>query len=168
MQAFELHRAVANPVGGRDAAWSSSVRWNAITRRVIEAARSSGAAGSQPSALTSHAVVQSCTTKRNRSIMSVTMLPSPESFFATIKTELLDRQPWPTRTRAHKAILEYVEGWYNTRRHRMRATATGSVGGHAVTTRRGVEPDVCTDAAQYSTTRPVVLPFHPRSVAGLR
>jgi transposase InsO family protein len=39
-----------------------------------------------------------------------------ESFFATIKTELLDRQPWPTKTKAHKAIFEYIEGWYNTRR----------------------------------------------------
>ncbi|SDJ04269.1 Integrase core domain-containing protein [Lentzea albidocapillata subsp. violacea] len=39
-----------------------------------------------------------------------------ESFFATIKTELLDRQPWPPKTKAHKAIFEYIEGWYNTRR----------------------------------------------------
>jgi transposase InsO family protein len=39
-----------------------------------------------------------------------------ESFFATIKTELLDRQPWPTKAMAHKAIFEYIEGWYNTRR----------------------------------------------------
>lgn len=39
-----------------------------------------------------------------------------ESFFATIKTELLDRQPWPTKAKAHKAIFEYIEGWYNTRR----------------------------------------------------
>jgi transposase InsO family protein len=39
-----------------------------------------------------------------------------ESFFATIKTEMLDRQPWPTKAKAHKAIFEYVEGWYNTRR----------------------------------------------------
>ena len=39
-----------------------------------------------------------------------------ESFFATIKTELLDRKPWPTRARAHQAIFEWVEGWYNTRR----------------------------------------------------
>src|SRR4029450_2594311 len=30
-----------------------------------------------------------------------------ESFFATIKTELLDRRPWPTRAAAHKAIF----GW---------------------------------------------------------
>lgn len=39
-----------------------------------------------------------------------------ESFFATIKTELLDRQAWPAKAKAHKAIFEYVEGWYNTRR----------------------------------------------------
>jgi transposase InsO family protein len=34
-----------------------------------------------------------------------------ESFFATIKTELLDRRPWPTRTGAHKAIFTWIEGW---------------------------------------------------------
>jgi transposase InsO family protein len=39
-----------------------------------------------------------------------------ESFFATIKAELIDRQGWPTRTAVHKAIFEYIEGWYNTRR----------------------------------------------------
>ena len=39
-----------------------------------------------------------------------------ESFFATIKTELLDRQAWPTRAHAHKAIFAWIEGWYNTRR----------------------------------------------------
>ena len=39
-----------------------------------------------------------------------------ESFFATIKTELLDRQSWPTKALAHKAIFDYIEGWYNTRR----------------------------------------------------
>jgi transposase InsO family protein len=39
-----------------------------------------------------------------------------ESFFATIKTELLHRRPWPNRAAARQAIFEYVEGWYNTRR----------------------------------------------------
>jgi transposase InsO family protein len=39
-----------------------------------------------------------------------------ESFFATIKTELIHRQPWPTHTAARQAIFEYIEGWYNTRR----------------------------------------------------
>lgn len=41
-----------------------------------------------------------------------------ESFFATIKTELIDRRGWPTRVAAHKAIFGYIEGWYNTRRLR--------------------------------------------------
>jgi transposase InsO family protein len=39
-----------------------------------------------------------------------------ESFFATIKTELLDQRAWPTRARVHQAIFEWIEGWYNTRR----------------------------------------------------
>lgn len=39
-----------------------------------------------------------------------------ESFFSTIKAELLDRRPWPTRASAHKAIFSWIEGWYNTRR----------------------------------------------------
>lgn len=39
-----------------------------------------------------------------------------ESFFATIKTELLHRHTWPTRARAHKAIFEWIESWYNLRR----------------------------------------------------
>ncbi|MCT2282688.1 IS3 family transposase [Micromonospora chalcea] len=39
-----------------------------------------------------------------------------ESFFATIKTELLDRRPWPTRAAARAAIFDWIEGWYNTRR----------------------------------------------------
>jgi transposase InsO family protein len=42
--------------------------------------------------------------------------PDSPTFFATIKTELLDRQPWPTRDRARKAIFEWIEGWYNARR----------------------------------------------------
>ncbi len=39
-----------------------------------------------------------------------------ESFFATIKAELLDRRAWPTRAAAERAIFEWIEGWYNTRR----------------------------------------------------
>lgn len=42
----------------------------------------------------------------------------PESFFATLKTELVDRRPWPTRSEARLAIHEYIGGWYNrSRRH---------------------------------------------------
>ena len=39
-----------------------------------------------------------------------------ESFFATLKTELVEHRTWPTRTHAHKAIFDWIEGWYNTRR----------------------------------------------------
>ncbi len=41
-----------------------------------------------------------------------------ESFFATLKKELVHRQPWPTRRELGAAVFEYVEGFYNrTRRH---------------------------------------------------
>ncbi len=39
-----------------------------------------------------------------------------ESFFATIKRELIDTRAWPTRAGLQAAIFDYTEGWYNTRR----------------------------------------------------
>ena len=39
-----------------------------------------------------------------------------ESFFATIKRELIDTRPWPTRAALRTAVFDYIEGWYNTRR----------------------------------------------------
>jgi transposase InsO family protein len=39
-----------------------------------------------------------------------------ESFFATLKTELIDRQPWPTRRAARQAIFDWIEGFYNRQR----------------------------------------------------
>jgi transposase InsO family protein len=39
-----------------------------------------------------------------------------ESFFATIKRELIDTRAWPTRTGLRRAVFEYIEGWFNTRR----------------------------------------------------
>jgi transposase InsO family protein len=39
-----------------------------------------------------------------------------ESFFASIKRELIDRRPWPTITDLHRAVFDWIEGWYNTRR----------------------------------------------------
>jgi transposase InsO family protein len=40
-----------------------------------------------------------------------------ESFFASIKGELLDLQAWPTKAMARRAVVEYI-GWYNgTRLH---------------------------------------------------
>jgi transposase InsO family protein len=62
-----------------------------------------------------------------------------ESFFSTIKTELLHRQPWPTHTAARQAIFEYIEGWYNTRRRHsslgyLSPTAFEATGPHRLTT----------------------------------
>ncbi len=39
-----------------------------------------------------------------------------ESFFATLKVELLYRQDWPTHASARSAIFSYIETWYNFRR----------------------------------------------------
>ena len=41
-----------------------------------------------------------------------------ESFFATLKNELIYRYIWPTRRHAELAIFEFIAGWYNQyRRH---------------------------------------------------
>ncbi len=39
-----------------------------------------------------------------------------ESFFATIKKELVHRQPWPNRRDLSSAVFEYIEGFYNRQR----------------------------------------------------
>ncbi len=42
-----------------------------------------------------------------------------ESFFATLETELIDRQPrclFANRAQAKSMIVDYLEGFYNTRR----------------------------------------------------
>jgi putative transposase len=40
-----------------------------------------------------------------------------ESFFASLKGELIDLQPWPAQDMARRAIVEYI-AWYNgTRLH---------------------------------------------------
>ena len=39
-----------------------------------------------------------------------------ESFFATLETELLDRQTLRTHREARRAIFSFIEGWYNPRR----------------------------------------------------
>lgn len=41
---------------------------------------------------------------------------SVETFFKTIKAELIWRQSWPTRRQAEAAIFQYINGFYNTRR----------------------------------------------------
>ena len=39
-----------------------------------------------------------------------------ESFFATLKAELIDTRPWPTRRAARQAIFEWLEVFYNRQR----------------------------------------------------
>lgn len=41
---------------------------------------------------------------------------SVETFFKTIKAELIWRQSWPTRRQAEAAIFQYINGFYNVRR----------------------------------------------------
>lgn len=41
-----------------------------------------------------------------------------ESFFATLKRGLVHRQTWATRSSLTRALVDYIEGWYNPeRRH---------------------------------------------------
>jgi putative transposase len=39
-----------------------------------------------------------------------------ESFFGSLKTELVHRTAFPTRKAARRAVFEYVEAFYNRRR----------------------------------------------------
>jgi transposase InsO family protein len=43
-----------------------------------------------------------------------------ESFFATLKTELIYRHVWPSRGAAKLAVFEFIAGWYN--HHRCHST----------------------------------------------
>ncbi len=39
-----------------------------------------------------------------------------ESFFGSLKKELIRPRSWPTRAEAQTAVFEWIEGWYNRRR----------------------------------------------------
>jgi len=39
-----------------------------------------------------------------------------ESFFATLKTELVPSRAWATRAEVQRAVFRYIEGWYNPHR----------------------------------------------------
>jgi putative transposase len=43
-----------------------------------------------------------------------------ESFFATLKKDLVNRYSWPTRHDAQTAIFDFIERWYNN--HRLHST----------------------------------------------
>ena len=39
-----------------------------------------------------------------------------ESFFASLKLELIDRRSWATRTQVRQAVFDYIERFFNRRR----------------------------------------------------
>jgi transposase InsO family protein len=39
-----------------------------------------------------------------------------ESFFASLKTELIDRQSWATRAQARRAVFDYIKVFFNRQR----------------------------------------------------
>ena len=54
-----------------------------------------------------------------------------ETFFKTIKAELIWRHPWETWRKAEIAIFEYINGFYNPRRrtrHRVGKARSLSIG----------------------------------------
>ena len=61
--------------------------------------------------LTTHGIQQSLSRPRQCWDNAVA-----ESFFATLKAELLHRQSWPTRSLARRAIFKFVEVFYNRQR----------------------------------------------------
>lgn len=38
-----------------------------------------------------------------------------EAFFATLKRELIHRHTWATRAITRRAVIRWIEGWYNAR-----------------------------------------------------
>jgi transposase InsO family protein len=61
--------------------------------------------------LAAHDVVQSLSRPRQCWDNAVA-----ESFFATLKMELIHRKGWPTRAAARQAVFEYIEVFYNRQR----------------------------------------------------
>jgi putative transposase len=44
-----------------------------------------------------------------------------ETFFATLKKELVNRRSWPSRLELQSAVFEYIEAFYNRRRRPQRS-----------------------------------------------
>ena len=43
-------------------------------------------------------------------------MPVGESWFATLKEELVHRQSWATRAQVRRAVFDYIEVFYNRQR----------------------------------------------------
>jgi putative transposase len=67
-----------------------------------------------------------------------------ESFFATLKKELIHRRSWPDKDELRTAVFDYIEVFYNRqRRHR----SLGQLSPHEFEHRRVIEEDQITTAA---------------------
>ena len=95
------------------AAWRMAVRNRPITKSLLfHSDRGVQYACQQfRKQLTGKPVVQSMSRKGNCWDNAVA-----ESFFKTMKTELIYHQKFTTRKEARLAVFEYIEGWYNRRR----------------------------------------------------
>ena len=69
------------------------------------------ASGEYRTELTAHGMVASMSAKGDCYDNAVA-----ESFFATLEFELVMKHDWHTRAEARRAIVQYIEGWYNRRR----------------------------------------------------
>jgi putative transposase len=68
-------------------------------------------AAAYQAALARHGLV--CSMSRSGDCLDNAMA---ESFFATLKAEVADTRPWPTRAGARTAVFEWLEVWYNRQR----------------------------------------------------
>jgi putative transposase len=59
-----------------------------------------------------------------------------ESFFGTLKRELIYRRSWPTRQEAAAAIHEYIEVFYNRRRRHTTLSGKSPAAHEALAQRR--------------------------------
>ena len=100
------HPVSAIALGGR---WGSAAP--TPLRPPLESAQY--ASGPYRATLARHRLVQSMSRKGN----CLDNAPM-ESFFGSLKTELVHRASFPTREAAKRAIFEYVEVFYNRRRRR--------------------------------------------------
>ncbi|WP_394336213.1 IS3 family transposase [Adhaeribacter arboris] len=95
------------------AAWRMAVRNRPITQSLLFHSDQGVQDACQPfpNQLKGMPVLQSMSRKGNCWDNAVA-----ESFFKTIKTELIYHQKFTTRQEARLAVFEYIEGWYNRKR----------------------------------------------------
>ena len=106
-----------------------------------------------------------------------------ESFFATLKNELIYRHVWTTRRHAELAIFEFIAGWYNQhRRHSTlgycspaeveRRTSTGTLAAERTSPPKRVKPNPPFQRANhyygYPSPLPISLSSPPQPIASKR